>query len=107
VRIRFYENPDQLDQSAIDVSSWVAEQIISYMPSYTVLTLDGVSQRVWAEVEGGAARPADKLLYGTGGTPATWPHLSCGQGYFISFDVPLDTLVGNPTVEIALTERMG
>ena len=49
-----------------------------------------MSQRTWAEVDGGDAAPADKLVYGTGGIPATWPVLSCGVGYLLSFDAPLE-----------------
>jgi hypothetical protein len=107
VRIRVYENPDNLDPSTIDTSVWISEQIISYMPPFTTITLDGVSQRAWAEVDGGEPLPADKLLYGSEGVPATWPVLSCGQGYLFSFDAPLDVLVGNITTGLALTERLG
>jgi hypothetical protein len=107
VRIRVYENPDNLDPSAIDLTTWISEQIISYMPPFTTITLDGVSQRAWAEVDGGDPLPADKLLYGSDGVPATWPILSCGQGYLFSFDTPLEVLVGNVTTALALTERLG
>lgn len=107
VRIRVYENPDDLAIDAFPATEWVSEQIISYMPPYTKITIDGVSQRAWAEVDGAPARPADKLLYGTGGIPATWPVLSCGIGYLVSFDTPLDVLLGNVVPEMALTERMG
>lgn len=106
VRIRVYRNPDGLDPSAFPATEWDAEQIISYIPPLTVLTLDGVAQRVWAEVNGGDSLSADRLLYGTGGGPATWPVLSCGTGYLISFDVPLDAPEGNLSVDVALTTRM-
>lgn len=106
VRIRVHRNPDGLAPSAFPASDWEAEQIVSYMPPSTVLTLDGVAQRVWAEVAGGEAISADRLLYGTGGGPASWPVLSCGTGYLISFDVPLDAPEGNLSVDVALTTRM-
>jgi hypothetical protein len=106
VRIRVYRNPDGLDPSSFAADEWDAEQIVSYIPPLTVLTLDGVAQRVWAEVNGGEALSADRLLYGTGGGPATWPVLSCGTGYLISFDVPLDAPEGNLSVDVALTTRM-
>lgn len=106
VRIRVYPNPDGLDPSAFGASEWAAEQIVSYIPPATVLTLDGVAQRVWAEVNGGDPLSADRLLYGTGGGPASWPVLSCGTGYLISFDVPLDAPEGNLSVDVALTTRM-
>lgn len=107
VRIRYWANPDNiLPDDFQQTTGWDAEQIISFMPSATSLTIDGVSERVWASVDGGNTLAADKLLYGTGGTPATWPVLSCGIGYLISLDVPLDTDPGNLTVDVALTRRM-
>lgn len=106
VRVRIYQNPEELTPEAFTPSVWDSEQIISYMPALTTLTLDGVEQRVFAEVNGAAPIAADKLLFGTGGTPATWPTLSCGIGYLLSFDVPLDAPVGNVSVGIDLTRRM-
>ncbi len=106
VRIRVYRNPDGLDPSVFPADAWEAEQIVSFIPASTVLTLDGVAQRVWAEVAGGDAISADRLLYGTGGGPASWPVLSCGTAYLISFDVPLDAPEGNLSVDVALTTRM-
>jgi hypothetical protein len=114
VRVRIYENPDSLDPDEFAGTEWVSEQIISYMPPFTIITLDGVSQRVWAQVGGEGIDPAtvpmrsaDHLIYGSGGTPATWPVLSCGLPYLIAFDAPLDTLVGNLVNDIGLTERAG
>jgi hypothetical protein len=106
VRIRVYRNPEGLDPSVFPASEWDAEQIVSFIPPLTTLTLDGVAQRVWAEVGGGDPISADRLLYGTGGGPATWPVLSCGTAYLISFDVPLDAPEGNLSVDVALTTRM-
>lgn len=106
VRIRVYRNPDGVAPEDFDASTWEAEQIVSYIPPTTVLTIDGVAQRVWAEVNGADAIAADRLLYGTGGGPATWPVLSCGTAYLLSFDVPLDAPAGNISVDVALTTRM-
>lgn len=106
VRIRVYPNPFEEDPDDFDASTWEAEQIVSYIPPLTALTIDGVAQRVWAEVDGAGAIAADRLLYGTGGGPATWPVLSCGTAYLVSFDVPLDAPEGNLSVDVALTTRM-
>lgn len=106
VRIRFYSNPDALapqDAMGLPIES---EQIISYMPPNTVMTLDGVSEYAWASVNGGEELPADSLLYGSNGGPATWPLLSCGASYLISFDVPLDAPDSNLSVGVSLTTRM-
>jgi len=105
VRIRYYPNPDDLLPGEVDTSSWMAEQIISFMPAHTVMTLDGVTQRVWAEINGSDPVGADHLLYGTNGRPATWPLLSCGISYLVSVEVPIKEPAGNITVEAALTAR--
>ena len=106
VRVRVYRNPDALPPAEFPADEWDAEQIVSFIPASTMLTLDGVAQRVWAEVNGGEAISADRLLYGTGGGPASWPVLSCGTAYLLSFDVPLDAPEGNLSVDVALTTRM-
>jgi len=105
VRIRMYANPFDRDNTEIDTTDFCSEQIISYIPPNTVLTLDGVTERVWAEVQGGAPISGDHLLYGSNGTPATWPHLSCGISYWASFDVPNEAPAGNLTIRAYLTQR--
>ncbi|QDH93090.1 minor tail protein [Microbacterium phage Margaery] len=106
VRIRVFENPDDVPASIFEPGEWVSEQIVRYMPPNTVLTVDGVSQRVRASVAGATPVAADHLLYGTGGGPASWPILACGIGYLIALDVPLDAALGNLTTDLALTRRM-
>lgn len=107
VRIRYFENPSDLtpDQLPLD-AEWDSEMIVSYMPANTRMTLDGVEELAWASVAGGEQLPANRLLYGTGGTPATWPVLSCGSGYLVALDVPLESGAGNLTFEASLTGRM-
>ena len=106
VRIRVYENPNGLTPDVFDSSSWVSEQIVSYIPPNTQMLIDGVAERVWASVAGGDSTAADHLLYGTGGVPATWPVLGCGIAYLMSFDTPLESPSNNLTVDVSLTRRM-
>lgn len=105
IRIRIYPNPFGYPPETIDTASYCSEQIISYMPPYTTMTLDGPLQRVFAEVSGSATLNADHLLYGTGGIPATWPELSCGISYLVSVDEPLESPAGNIDTRILLTRR--
>jgi hypothetical protein len=105
IRIRFYPNPFDYAPDQVDTNDWCAEQIISYMPASTVLTLDGVTMRAWAEVNDGPAQSADHLLYGTGGQPATWPILSCGISYLVSLEAPIDAPAGNLTTNAYVTVR--
>lgn len=106
IRVRFHPNPDSLapeDASALEFES---EQIISYLPPNSQMTLDGVSRRAWATVGTSGELSAGHLLYGADGGPATWPTLECGAAYLISFDVPLDAPVGNLGIDVSLTTRM-
>lgn len=106
VRIRYYSNPLGLAPANAGALPIESEQIVSYMPRDTVMTLDGVSESVWASVNGSADIAAEDKLYGSNGGPATWPTLACGASYLISFDVPLDAPVGNLNIGVALTTRV-
>ena len=107
VRIRFYPNPDDLPPNAVDMGAgYDGELIITFIPPNTEITLDGVTQRVWAEVNGAAPRTADHLLYGSGGTPAIWPELRCGIGYVVALDTPLEAPAGNLSPRVLLTQRV-
>lgn len=106
-RIRIYRNPDNLTPDLFDdVDEWESEQIVSYIPPNATFTLDGVSERARASVGQHEGLPADHMLFGTGGTPATWPTLRCGTSYLMSVDVPLDSPAGNLSVGVSLTKRM-
>lgn len=105
LRIRVYENPDGRPAEQVDTSRWISEQIVSYIPKNTVLTIDGALQRAYASVAGGASVSADSLLYGSKGAPPTWPVLSCGMGYTISADLPIDVPQLDATLEAFVTTR--
>jgi len=106
VRIRVYPNPDGLPPDLVNTDVWDAELILTYIPPNTVMTLDSVTQRVRAEIDGAPAIVANQLLYGTDGVPATWPALRCGIGYVVSLDVPLDAPSGNLSTRVLLTSKV-
>jgi hypothetical protein len=102
IRIRTYENPDDLLPENFDATQgFASEQIISYLPPNTTLTLDSITERAWAEVQG-QRLVADQLLYGSEGTPATWPIFSCGISHLISIDTPVGVSV---LTDLTLTRR--
>lgn len=106
VRIRYFPNPEGVPSSDFIGEEYAAEQIISYIPADTSLTIDGVSRRAWASVDGGGLLPADHLLYGSNGSPATWPSLECGTAWLIAVDVPRGSSVaGNLSIDVSLTRR--
>lgn len=106
VRVRFYRNPDNLPAETFDSSTWDGELILSYVPPSATITLDAIAQRATADVAGRTDVPADHLLYGTGGGVVTWPILSCGDAYLMSWDIPTETPSGNVSVQLELTQRM-
>jgi len=94
LRLRYYPDPFGYGPAAIDPESWCSEQVVSYLPANTTLTIDGVTRTIWASVAGAEAQPAGYLVYGTDGTPVTWPELSCGIDWLLSIDTPIEE--GNP-----------
>lgn len=106
VRIRIFPNPDNIAPGNFDdPDGWVSEQIVSYLPPYSVMRIDGVSERVRASVNGGDWLAADHLLFGTAGGPAAWPVLDCGIPYLVAFDAPLDAAAGNLSLDVEITRR--
>lgn len=106
VRIRFYRNPDALAPEQFDASTWESELILSYMPANATVVIDGISETATAETGGRTGVPADHLLYGTEGGVVSWPVLSCGEAYLVSWDIPLDLPTGNLSLALELTQRM-
>lgn len=106
VRIRYYPAPEGEPTEVATAGDWEAEMILAYIPPNTEIILDGVSQLVTASVDGGDPIAANRLLFGTGGVPATWPELRCGIGYVVTMDVPLEAPSGNLGVRLIVTQRM-
>lgn len=104
VRIRFYEDADGDPATFLDGEP-SGEMIVTYIPPRTEVTLDGISELAWASVNGGDPQPANHLIYGTGGTPAVWPVLSCGNGYVLTLDTPLESPAGNLKTRVMMTQR--
>jgi hypothetical protein len=97
-------SPSLSIHSSIDPCAYCSEFILSYLPPGAELTVDALTQTAFVSVAGGPPRPASHLLYGTGGTPITWPSLSCGISYVMTIDVP-PTDVSNVLVSVSLTSQ--
>lgn len=102
VRVRFTPNPFGWTPDAVDPCAYCSEFILSYLPARAELTVDGLTERAFASVAGGSAKPASQLLYGTDGAPMSWASLSCGIDYVMTVDVP-PTDVANVSVSLSLT----
>lgn len=106
VHIRFYEDPDGAGETGVSPAQYVSDQIISYLPANSVLTLDSMQERAYATVGGGNSVAADHLVYGEGGTPPVWPRMDCGIGYMIALDVPSALPVGAVEMKVRFARRM-
>lgn len=105
VRIRYFQNPFGRPLLQLDPDAFCGEQVISFIPARTTLTMDGISQRAWAEPDGSAQTlAADHLVLAEGEAPL-WPVLGCGIAYYITVDVPLDTPRGLIDVEYSIVQR--
>lgn len=103
LRLRFYANTFNTP-TVQDNCAYCGDIVVSYVPAGHTLILDGVNERVYMMAPGGVQRRADSLVFATDGTPFTWPQLSCGSGYIVTFDLPQTTKV-NPVVDLSLTPR--
>lgn len=107
VRIRIFENPDNLPVSQFSPSEWVSEQVLVNMPANAEVVLDGLTERAMGAVGNSEWQSVDHLIYGSDGTPPVYPVLGCDTAYLVAFDVPLESAAGNLTFEAELTERYG
>lgn len=87
VRVRFYPNPFANPAETLDPCDFCGEFVISYIPPYSVLTIDGIRQQAFVTGPTGAVQVANHLLYASDGGPMQWPLLSCGVTYTAVVDV--------------------
>lgn len=102
VRVRYYPNPFGRELADLEVDGFCSEQTISFIPGDTIFTLDGITQRAWAEVAGGGSLAADSLLRTDN---SVWPLIGCGIGYYVTVDVPTDTPTNAVDLEYSLAQR--
>lgn len=88
---------------ALDPGAFIGEQVLSYLPVGGRMVLDGVDKHARFEKANGVTVPADHLLAGSAGLPPLWPVLSCSEAYYVTIDVPTDTLEGNLAISQGMT----
>lgn len=103
-RVRFYPNPlNRTNLQDIDLCSYCGEFIVSYIPPYSQIVVDGMTERAVVTRPGDVQFDATHLLYGTGGGPMEWPLLTCGLPYIMTVDtMPETTLVVTTSLELAV-----
>jgi hypothetical protein len=81
-RNRFYRTDGALSGCGFD-----GEFLVSYLPSTAVMTINGITREVTVKLWNGVTVPGGHLLYGSDGTPFTWPSLSCHHKYTMVADL--------------------
>lgn len=105
VRIRLYPNPARRGIDEVEPCAYCGEFYISYIPSSTVMTIDGVNQVALADVRGLGAERAMHLISDYDYGPIQWPALSCDMPYFMTVDIaPNEVLDLDVQLDIAMKE---
>lgn len=87
VRIRFYPLVDTSDPYAYEECDYEIEFLLTYLPAYAKMVIDGVTHTAEASVGGGTPVSALHLLTGSGGVPYQWGELVCDRNYVMTVDV--------------------
>jgi hypothetical protein len=91
LRLRFYSDPlGRADLSALDTCDFCGEFYITYIPPNSTMILDGSDETI--TVHQGpdyneTILNASRNVMGAGGSPFSWPLLSCGIAYMMTLDV--------------------
>lgn len=103
IRMRVYRDiTGSGDMSQINPCAYDGEIIVSYMPPFSVMTVDAIERRAWVEGLTIDRQTATQLLYGEDGGPVTWPSMSCGVPYLFTVDVDAAEDTSDLDVSLAL-----
>ena len=87
VRVRFYANPFSLKLEELNPCDYCGEFYVSYIPSRSSMTVDGITQNVVANVSGSGETSAMNLVSNVEGGPIEWPALRCDMSYYMTIDI--------------------
>lgn len=93
LRVRFYRRTTNLTGC-----DYEGEFLVSYLPSNSTLTLNGITKEATVELSDGKVVPAGHLLYGSDGLPFIWPTLACREAYTMAVDM----MPGNTDLVVTL-----
>lgn len=86
-RIRFWENPGNLDITQVDPCSYDGEIIVSYLAAGATMVIDGVLHEATVSLPGFPDTNANHTLYGPDGGPVDWPELTGGIPYLVTLEL--------------------
>jgi hypothetical protein len=104
VRIRFYADMFDTGDPEVDPCNFCGDMVFSYLPASSTLTFDGADHAVYIDTPGFGRRRADTLVSDSSGNPFDWPEFSCGFGYVVTVDMPLQQ-TSLPVIDLSLVPR--
>lgn len=105
LRIRFYSDPDGTGNPDEDPCAFCGDFVLTYIPPNSQIVLDGAVETIMVTQQNQPVRSASTLVYAADGGPYTWPLLSCGTGYIMTFDLPADFDQDLPIIDFSLVPR--
>jgi hypothetical protein len=105
IRIRFYTDVLATGSPDSDPCSFCCDVVFSYVPPGSTVVLDCAARRVYLDAPGISRRRADTLVSDSTGAPFEWPEFSCGFGYVVTVDMPLQQKE-LPVVDLSLVPRV-
>lgn len=103
IRMRVYPDPTgTADMTQINPCSYEGEIIVSYMPPFSVMTVDAIERRAWVEGPTIDRQTVTQLMYGSDGGPVEWPSMTCGVPYLFTVDVDAADDISDLDVTLAL-----
>ena len=102
MRIQFFEDDDG-DTGADDPCNPIGDIVFSYVPANSILTFDGVSKSIYADVPRRGRQRADSVATNSSGGPFDWPELSCGCAYVVVIDMEQTQVT--PVVDLTLVKK--
>lgn len=105
LRVRFYLDNNSLPGLDVPECSWEGEFLVTYVPAWSTLTIDGVRRNAEVLIGGLYWRTATHLVLGSSGRPPTWPRMACDSSYLVVIDSDVAlTSQEKVTVEVAVGE---
>lgn len=103
VRVRMYPNPNSLGVEDVEPCSYCGEFYVSYIPSDTVLTVDGIYESAVMDVRGTGRQTVMNLVSDADYGPIRWPSMTCDMSYYVTVDIAPDEVLD---VDIRLAVSM-
>jgi len=104
LRIRFYPDHYGAGDTTIDPCNYCGDVVVSYIPKGDTLVFDGSDETTFMVSTAGSQQRCDHLLFSSDGTPFDWPALTCGTGFVVTVDTPIDSTP--PVLDMSLYDRV-